>query len=87
MLSNNRSRIERFTHLIHVFVWAKIRDVLHTSTKFLPVPNLQLIAKGEEGSTEEMGRLTEIVLALVVQVRFLSMSLLLIFTVQSREAD
>lgn len=45
------------------------RDVLHATTVSLPAPNLQLIAKGGEGSDEEVCKLAGIVLALVVQVR------------------
>lgn len=44
------------------------RDVLHASTTAIPAPNLQLIAKGGEGSDQEICRLAGIVLALVVQV-------------------
>lgn len=44
------------------------RDVLHASTTALPAPNLQLIAKGGEGSEEEICRLAGLILALVVQV-------------------
>jgi hypothetical protein len=44
-------------------------DVLRSSTANLLAPNLQLIAKGEEGSDEEICRLAGLILALVVQVR------------------
>ncbi|KAK4702513.1 hypothetical protein P7C70_g3710, partial [Phenoliferia sp. Uapishka_3] len=42
-------------------------DVLHATTLELPAPNLQLIAKGGEGSDAEVGGLVGLVLALVVQ--------------------
>jgi hypothetical protein len=45
------------------------RDVLHSSTAALHTPNLQLVAKGDDGSDDEVCKLAGLVLALVVQVR------------------
>lgn len=42
--------------------------MLKSTTTSLPAPNLQLIAKGEEGSEDEICRLAGLILALVVQV-------------------
>lgn len=42
-------------------------DVLKTSTASLPAPNLQLIAKADQGAEGEMCTLVELVLALAVR--------------------
>ncbi|ORY88555.1 HOOK protein-domain-containing protein [Leucosporidium creatinivorum] len=57
---NNLKRLYKL--LIRYF-----EDVLRSSTANLLAPNLQLIAKGEEGSDEEICRLAGLILALVVQ--------------------
>ncbi|GAA5856523.1 hypothetical protein JCM8547_008784 [Rhodosporidiobolus lusitaniae] len=57
---NNLKRLYKL--LIRYF-----EDVLHSSTAALHTPNLQQVAKGEEGSDDEVCKLAGLVLALVVQ--------------------
>ncbi|GAA6040131.1 hypothetical protein JCM8097_002041 [Rhodosporidiobolus ruineniae] len=57
---NNLKRLYKL--LIRYF-----EDVLHSSTAALHTPNLQLVAKGEEESDDEVCKLAGLVLALVVQ--------------------
>ncbi|GAA6024350.1 hypothetical protein JCM10207_003313 [Rhodosporidiobolus poonsookiae] len=57
---NNLKRLYKL--LIRYF-----EDVLHSSTAALHTPNLQLVAKGDEGSDDEVCKLAGLVLALAVQ--------------------
>ncbi|GAA5927997.1 hypothetical protein JCM10213_000945 [Rhodosporidiobolus nylandii] len=68
---NNLKRLYKL--LIRYF-----EDVLHSSTAALHTPNLQQVAKGEEGSDDEVCKLAGLVLALVVQSEHKQQHVLLI---------
>ncbi|GAA5840875.1 hypothetical protein JCM11251_007628 [Rhodosporidiobolus azoricus] len=71
--SNPKALVEnwvlRFNNLkrLYKLLIRYFEDILHSSTAALHTPNLQQVAKAEEGSDDEVCKLAGLVLALVVQ--------------------